>query len=90
MGEHQGPEAVCGRLPRVRCCVCSVRWGGVVARRLTAGGYRYYEWMKKGKERLPHFTKRADGRLMLLAGLWDRVVLEGASRGYALAVERYC
>lgn len=39
---------------------------------------RYYEWLKKGKERLPHFTKHADGRLMLLAGLWDSVVLEGA------------
>ncbi|KAI0717692.1 hypothetical protein C8T65DRAFT_640483 [Cerioporus squamosus] len=39
----------------------------------------YYEWLKKGKERLPHFTKRADGRLMLLAGLWDRVVLEGST-----------
>ncbi|KAI0742758.1 hypothetical protein C8Q80DRAFT_1190615 [Daedaleopsis nitida] len=39
----------------------------------------YYEWLKKGKERLPHFTKHADGRLMLLAGLWDCVVLEGNS-----------
>lgn len=38
---------------------------------------RYYEWLKKGKERLPHFTKHKDGRLMLLAGLWDCVVLEG-------------
>lgn len=37
----------------------------------------YYEWLKKGKERLPHFTKRRDGHLMLLAGLYDRVVLEG-------------
>lgn len=33
--------------------------------------------MKKGKERLPHFTKHKDGRLMLLAGLWDCAVLEG-------------
>ena len=38
---------------------------------------RYYEWLKKGKERLPHFTRHADGRMMLLAGLWDSVVLEG-------------
>ncbi|KAI0668822.1 hypothetical protein C8Q78DRAFT_1096076 [Trametes maxima] len=37
----------------------------------------YYEWLKKGKERLPHFTKHKDGRPMLLAGLWDRTVLEG-------------
>ncbi|KAI0920398.1 hypothetical protein AcV5_010144 [Taiwanofungus camphoratus] len=40
----------------------------------------YYEWLKKGKERLPHFTKRRDGHLMLLAGLYDRVVLEGESQ----------
>ncbi|KAI0759094.1 hypothetical protein C8Q74DRAFT_1301877 [Fomes fomentarius] len=39
----------------------------------------YYEWLKKGKERLPHFTKHKDGRLMLLAGLWDCVVLEGST-----------
>ncbi|TFY52553.1 hypothetical protein EVJ58_g9952 [Rhodofomes roseus] len=37
----------------------------------------YYEWLKKGKERLPHFTKRKDGKLMLLAGLYDRALLEG-------------
>ncbi|EIW56557.1 DUF159-domain-containing protein, partial [Trametes versicolor FP-101664 SS1] len=39
----------------------------------------YYEWLKKGKERLPHFTKHKDGRLMLLAGLWDCAVLEGST-----------
>ncbi|KAK7688484.1 hypothetical protein QCA50_008022 [Cerrena zonata] len=39
----------------------------------------YYEWLKKGKERLPHFTKHKDGRLMLLAGLYDSVILEGHS-----------
>ncbi|KAI0830193.1 hypothetical protein BC628DRAFT_1416504 [Trametes gibbosa] len=37
----------------------------------------YYEWLKKGKERLPYFTRHKDGRLMLLAGLWDCAVLEG-------------
>ena len=42
------------------------------------GRDRYYEWLKKGKERLPHFTKHADGRPMLLAGLWDSVLLQGA------------
>ena len=42
-------------------------------------GTRYYEWLKKGKERLPHFTKRKDGQLMLLAGLYDRAQLEGPS-----------
>ncbi|KAI0077670.1 DUF159-domain-containing protein [Panus rudis PR-1116 ss-1] len=39
----------------------------------------YYEWLKKGKERLPHFTRREDGKLMLLAGLYDCATLEGES-----------
>ncbi|OBZ74570.1 hypothetical protein A0H81_05405 [Grifola frondosa] len=39
----------------------------------------YYEWLKKGKERLPYFTKHQNGNLMLLAGLYDRVVLEGST-----------
>ena len=39
--------------------------------------FRYYEWLKKGKERVPHFTKRKDGKPLLLAGLYDSVVLEG-------------
>jgi putative SOS response-associated peptidase YedK len=38
----------------------------------------YFEWLKKSnKERIPHFTKRADGKIMLLAGLWDSVKYEG-------------
>jgi putative SOS response-associated peptidase YedK len=40
----------------------------------------YYEWLKKSpKERIPYFTKRADGKIMLLAGLWDSVQYEGNS-----------
>ncbi|TBU59863.1 hypothetical protein BD310DRAFT_947640 [Dichomitus squalens] len=39
----------------------------------------YYEWVKKGKERLPHLTKAKEDRLMLLAGLWDCVTLEGST-----------
>ncbi|KAM5530855.1 hypothetical protein V8D89_015499 [Ganoderma adspersum] len=39
----------------------------------------YYEWLKKGKDRVPHFTKPLEDRLMLLAGLWDCVTLEGSS-----------
>lgn len=31
----------------------------------------FYEWLKKGKEKIPHFTKRKDGQLMCFAGLWD-------------------
>ncbi|KAG0707172.1 hypothetical protein DFH29DRAFT_897330 [Suillus ampliporus] len=30
----------------------------------------YYEWQTKGKDKLPHFTKHADGKLMLMAGLY--------------------
>ncbi|EJD04916.1 DUF159-domain-containing protein [Fomitiporia mediterranea MF3/22] len=37
----------------------------------------YYEWQKRGKDRLPHFTRHKEGKLMLLAGLYDSVILEG-------------
>ncbi|KAF5352934.1 hypothetical protein D9758_007877 [Tetrapyrgos nigripes] len=37
----------------------------------------YYEWLTKGKDKLPHFTKHKSRKLMLLAGLYDSVVLEG-------------
>lgn len=37
------------------------------------GAERFYEWLKKGKEKVPHFTKRKDGKLMCFAGLWDSV-----------------
>lgn len=37
----------------------------------------YFEWLTKGKDKLPHFTKRKDGKLLLMAGLYDSVVLEG-------------
>ncbi|KAH8112111.1 hypothetical protein DFH11DRAFT_1609783 [Phellopilus nigrolimitatus] len=39
----------------------------------------YYEWLKKGKDKLPHFTKHKDGKLLLLAGLYDSVTLEGST-----------
>lgn len=39
----------------------------------------YYEWLKKGpKEKIPHFTKRKDGQMMMLAGLYDCVQYEGS------------
>ena len=38
---------------------------------------RYYEWLQKGKDKLPHFTKHKGGNIMLLAGLYDSVILEG-------------
>ncbi|GIZ42423.1 hypothetical protein CKM354_000569500 [Cercospora kikuchii] len=41
----------------------------------------FYEWLKKnnGKEKIPHFMKRKDGRLMCFAGLWDMVQYEGSN-----------
>ncbi|KAL4942986.1 hypothetical protein BDV06DRAFT_211418 [Aspergillus oleicola] len=39
----------------------------------------YYEWEKRGKNKIPHFTKRKDGDLMYFAGLWDSVTYEGSS-----------
>jgi hypothetical protein len=38
---------------------------------------RYYEWLKKGSQRVPHFTRHKDQRLMLFAGLYDSVTFEG-------------
>jgi len=37
----------------------------------------YYEWLTKGKEKLPHFTRREDGLLLLMAGLYDSADLDG-------------
>ncbi|KXN83162.1 hypothetical protein AN958_01763 [Leucoagaricus sp. SymC.cos] len=37
----------------------------------------YYEWLTKGKQKLPHLTKRKDGGIMLLAGLYDSAIIEG-------------
>ncbi|BFZ54441.1 hypothetical protein PYCC9005_001477 [Savitreella phatthalungensis] len=36
----------------------------------------YYEWQKRGRERLPFFTRRKDGGMMLLGGLYDSVRYE--------------
>jgi putative SOS response-associated peptidase YedK len=37
----------------------------------------FYEWLKKGKSKVPYYTKRKDGQLMCFAGLWDCVQYEG-------------
>jgi putative SOS response-associated peptidase YedK len=37
----------------------------------------FYEWLKKGKDKIPHFIKRKDGLLMCMAGLWDCAKYEG-------------
>ncbi|RIA97476.1 hypothetical protein C1645_732438 [Glomus cerebriforme] len=36
----------------------------------------FYEWLKKGKQRIPYFIKRKDGNLFLFAGLYDCVNFE--------------
>ncbi|KAJ4500645.1 hypothetical protein C8R41DRAFT_787251 [Lentinula lateritia] len=36
----------------------------------------YYEWLSKGKDKIPHFTKPKSGHLLLLAGLYDSVELQ--------------
>ncbi|PSR81833.1 hypothetical protein BD289DRAFT_438501 [Coniella lustricola] len=47
----------------------------------------FYEWLKHGKEKVPHFVKRKDGRLMCLAGLWDVVQYEGeSSKNYTYTI----
>ncbi|TGO51352.1 hypothetical protein BOTNAR_0359g00020 [Botryotinia narcissicola] len=39
----------------------------------------FYEWLKKGKEKVPHYIKRKDGQLLCMAGLWDVVQYEGSN-----------
>ncbi|KAG4435875.1 hypothetical protein IFR05_008641 [Cadophora sp. M221] len=46
----------------------------------------FYEWLKKGKEKVPHYIKRKDGQLMCVAGLWDCVQYEGT---YGLDEKHY-
>ncbi|GAA6013447.1 hypothetical protein JCM10207_008849 [Rhodosporidiobolus poonsookiae] len=47
-------------------------------RRAVIFGQGFYEWLNKGKEKVPHFVKRADGKLMAFAGLWDHCEFGGA------------
>ena len=37
----------------------------------------FYEWLNKGKQKIPHYIKRKDGQLMCAAGLWDCVQYDG-------------
>ncbi|KAL4725085.1 hypothetical protein ACLX1H_007231 [Fusarium chlamydosporum] len=49
-------------------------WASMKARKrciVIAEGF--YEWLKSGKDKLPYYVKRKDGRLMCFAGLWDCV-----------------
>ncbi|EOR01532.1 hypothetical protein E3P92_00524 [Wallemia ichthyophaga] len=31
----------------------------------------FFEWLQSGREKIPHFTKRKDGKMMMFAGLYD-------------------
>ncbi|KAG6816422.1 hypothetical protein H0H87_006159 [Tephrocybe sp. NHM501043] len=53
-------------------------WASVKGRKRCAVlAQGYYEWLTRGKDKQPHFTKHRDGALMLIAGLYEFVVLEG-------------
>ncbi|KAJ7041253.1 hypothetical protein C8F04DRAFT_1080768 [Mycena alexandri] len=55
-------------------------WGSIKGpKRCAVVCQGYYEWLTKGKNKLPHFVKPKDGRLMLMAGLFDCVMLQGES-----------
>lgn len=41
---------------------------------------RYYEWLKRGNSKLPHFVRPKTGGVMLLAGLYDVANIEGKDR----------
>jgi putative SOS response-associated peptidase YedK len=54
-------------------------WSSMKARkRCIVIAQGFYEWLKKdgGREKMPHYIKRKDGKLMCLAGLWDVVQYE--------------
>ncbi|KAK4706054.1 hypothetical protein P7C70_g146, partial [Phenoliferia sp. Uapishka_3] len=49
-------------------------WGSVRGRnRCVIVAQGFFEWLNKGKDKIPHFTKLPDGKLMILAGLFDSV-----------------
>ncbi|KAI1808082.1 DUF159-domain-containing protein [Daldinia bambusicola] len=58
-------------------------WSSMKARKrciVVAEGF--YEWLKKdgSKDKIPHFVKRKDGKLMCFAGLWDMVQYENSEQ----------
>ncbi|KAI5860130.1 DUF159-domain-containing protein [Durotheca rogersii] len=49
----------------------------------------FYEWLNKGggREKIPHYVKRKDGKLMCFAGLWDVVQYEdGGQKLYTYTI----
>ena len=42
--------------------------------------YRFFEWKKlTEKKKIPYYTKRKDGKLMLFAGLYDHSHIDGTT-----------
>lgn len=55
-------------------------WATMKARKRCVIAQGFFEWLKTGpRDKLPHYVKRRDGRLMCLAGLWDCVQYEGGT-----------
>ncbi|KAL8414598.1 hypothetical protein RB594_005721 [Gaeumannomyces avenae] len=53
-------------------------WSSMKARkRCIVLAQGFYEWLKVGKERMPYYIRRKDGKLLCMAGLWDCVQYEG-------------
>ena len=49
-------------------------WASMKARkRCVVLAQGFYEWLNKSGNKVPHYVKRRDGRLMCFAGLWDCV-----------------
>jgi len=43
-----------------------------LARRCVIPASGFYEWEKSGKQKIPHYIHLRDGKLMSLAGLWEK------------------
>lgn len=55
-------------------------WASMKARkRCVVVAEGFYEWLKPpgSRDKIPHYVKRKDGKLMCFAGLWDCVQYEG-------------
>ncbi|KAF8426958.1 hypothetical protein EV426DRAFT_427201 [Tirmania nivea] len=49
----------------------------------------FYEWQKKGREKIPHYIKQKDGNLVYMAGLWDCVTLPDSDTGQPMRSYTY-
>lgn len=62
-------------------------WASMKARkRCVVVAQGFYEWLKKDgvKEKIPHYVKRKDGKLMCMAGLWDVVQYDGEFSSFSV------